>query len=121
MPRGRYDAQCYGKVISASVFSHVGRSQIDHYLLSGNPESHRLESRHSPEQTLLHRNVSQTDKMNPDAGSDIHFHCDRHCLDANAFGAINIDYHNSKIFANCRAQISRGTRVVSFKKRKNVV
>ena len=72
---------------------HVCRSQVYHYLLSGNPESHRLESSNSPQKAFLHSRISKSHKVQADARSHVYLYSHRNRIDPDTFCRMYVYKH----------------------------
>ena len=93
--RGGYYAESYRKIVSAAALVHVGRRQVDHYLLPGDPESHRLKGCHGPEQTLFDSDIRQAYEMDADSGRDVDFYRYRDSVNPDTFRTVYVYYHFS--------------------------
>ena len=94
----RKDADGDRQVIAAAVLPHIGRGQIDHDLLSRNPETQRLKGGDCPQKAFLDRRVGQADQMYSYSLCDVHLHGDGDCLDADALRPKNVYQHSLKSF-----------------------
>ena len=72
----------------------VGRGQVDHNFPAGDVKSFGLQGRHRAQQAFLDGGIGQTDEMDAHAQRYVHFHRYRHGLDAQAFGRMDVYYHN---------------------------
>ena len=117
LPGSCYDAKGNRHVISAALLVDIGRSQINDYLLAGDPESHGLKRRYGPEQTFLDGGVCQTYQMNSQTLTDVCLDDHGYGIDSDAFCAVDVYKHNGVVFVTNLLIMTHNQR----KKKKNVV
>ena len=97
LPRGLDDAEGDREVIAAAALVEVGRGQVDDDFPAGDVKPLGLEGGDETEQAFLDGRIGQSHEVDAHAAADFNFYQNGNRLDADAFGGMYIDEHNSII------------------------